>query len=311
MRGDYAPRFHRSLNELPGTSALLGPAHDFCANALEEYASRLQQAKLQSATALERGLRADTQYKTALQQFYALVPVTPPASVIGRGLNQLTALAYSQYQQPQVREVAEKIGAYAGQAEQERQLAAQLARQAAQALREAEVLCEQAIRTATLQLTAVDAEAREPTVVDSRTSGGDNKALTGAGSRGRSTEGPPSGNQSSGGRLAQERGRQYEDFLKEKLGGGENFRQGGREFDGTFQENGDEIWYEAKSGNFWKKAAEDSRIWIKFTSNIGDARRIAEASGKKFYLISENPIPQNIIEWLTKKGLSWKIIPMN
>lgn len=149
MRGDYAPRFSKALKELPGASVRLGPAHQSCANALEEYASRLQQAKLRSAAALERGLRADAQYRTGLQQFYALVPVAPSARGIWRGLNQSTALHYSQYQQPAVRETAVRIGAYAGQAEQERQLAARQAREAAQYLREAEALCVQAIRAAT------------------------------------------------------------------------------------------------------------------------------------------------------------------
>ncbi|NEY36226.1 type IV secretion protein Rhs [Streptomyces sp. PRKS01-65] len=159
MRGDYAPRFSKALNELPGASARLGPAHQSCANALEEYAGRLQQAKLQSAAALERGLRADAQYKAALQQFYTLVPVTPSAGGIWRGLNQSTALAYSQYQQPQVREAAARIGSYAGQAEQERQLAAQLARQAAQHLREAEAQCAQVICAAAPKGTAQSGSA--------------------------------------------------------------------------------------------------------------------------------------------------------
>ncbi|MFF3504357.1 DUF6531 domain-containing protein [Streptomyces sp. NPDC003247] len=148
MRGDYAARFHKALADLPDRSAPLGPAHQACAGALARYADQLQQAKIQSAAALERGRQADAQYKAALQQFYALVPVTPPATGVWRGLNRSSALAYAQYQQPQVREIAARIGAYAGQAEQERQLAAQLARQAARALHEAEAQCARTIRAA-------------------------------------------------------------------------------------------------------------------------------------------------------------------
>lgn len=159
-----------------------------------------------------------------------------------------------------------------------------------------------------LEREMADTEARQPVGVGGR--GGGSEPPTGGEGPGGSADEPPPEEEPSGGRAAQNRGKQYENHLKEELDGGDSFREGGREFDGTFEENGQETWYEAKSGRFWEKAAEDPKVMAKFKSNLGDARRIALANGKEFCLISENPIPQDIIEWLIKKGYSWKIIPM-
>ncbi|MEU0839543.1 DUF6531 domain-containing protein [Streptomyces sp. NPDC005962] len=148
MQGDYAPRFLRRLAELPDQAARLGPAHQNCGNALAAYAENLEQAKIQSRIALSRGLQADSQYKAAVQQFYSLVPVTPSGSGLWRGLNRATAGQLSQYQRPEIRQMAVQIGSYAGQAEQERQAAVQMVRAAARVASEAEASCAQAIRVA-------------------------------------------------------------------------------------------------------------------------------------------------------------------
>ncbi|MES4901701.1 MULTISPECIES: DUF6531 domain-containing protein [unclassified Streptomyces] len=149
MQGDYAPRFLRRLAELPEQAARLGPAHEKCGNALAAYAQQLEQAKIQSRAALSRGMQADAQYQAALQQFCSLVPVTfSGGGGIWRGLNAATAGQLSQYQRPEIRQTAVRIGSYAGQAEQERQAAAQMARAAARAASEAETICAQAIRAA-------------------------------------------------------------------------------------------------------------------------------------------------------------------
>ncbi|MFE5162646.1 PrsW family intramembrane metalloprotease [Streptomyces sp. NPDC056697] len=105
------------------------------------------------------------------------------------------------------------------------------------------------------------------------------------------------------------RGKEYEDHLQEKLGGRGSFREGGREFDGAhLGDDGVEVWYEAKSGRYWDLANENPKVMEKFKSNLGDARRIAEESGRRFSLISEKPIPENIVKWLNKKNYVWRVI---
>lgn len=105
------------------------------------------------------------------------------------------------------------------------------------------------------------------------------------------------------------RGKEYEDHLQEKLGGRGSFREGGREFDGAFLgDDGIEVWYEAKSGRYWDLANENPKVMEKFKSNLGDARRISEESGRRFSLISEKPIPENIVKWLNKKNYVWRVI---
>ncbi|MFF3497944.1 hypothetical protein [Streptomyces sp. NPDC003247] len=148
MRGDYAPAFLRRLAELPDRASRLGPAYESCGNALAVYAESLELAKIQSRTALSRGLQADAQYRAALVQFSALVPLTFAAGGVWRGLKAATAASLSQYQQPAVQQAAVRIGGWAGQAEQERLAAAHMARAAARAASEAEAACARAIRAA-------------------------------------------------------------------------------------------------------------------------------------------------------------------
>ncbi|MFE3329865.1 hypothetical protein [Streptomyces sp. NPDC059176] len=120
----------------------------------------------------------------------------------------------------------------------------------------------------------------------------------------------------SKGRIAQQRGDRYEDFLHEKLKGlpGEKGRPGfkheTRQYDGRYVDDaGDEIWYEAKSGKYWERINSTPKDMEKFRGNTPDAKRRAEAAGKKYKVISEGPIPDNIKEWLDKKGIEWEIIP--
>lgn len=149
MQGDYAPMFEQTLRQLPEGSARLGPAHEACANALASYAESLEQAKIQAGIALRRGVEADALYRSALEQFYALLrDVVRPESDIWRGLNGETARGLSQYQPPEICEAAVQIGRYAGQAEQERQAARSMALEAERSKREAEAACTQAIRAA-------------------------------------------------------------------------------------------------------------------------------------------------------------------
>ncbi|MFH9674742.1 hypothetical protein ACH4L5_21095 [Streptomyces sp. NPDC017405] len=147
MQGDYAPLFQQRLARLPQQAAGLGPAHESCGRALVAYMQTLEQAKIQSRAALSRGMQADAQYKAALQQFCTLVP---GFSYTGnwRELDESFALRCTQYQRPEVRAAAARIGAYAAQAERERQAAATTARQAARVAAEAEIRCAQAIRAA-------------------------------------------------------------------------------------------------------------------------------------------------------------------
>lgn len=132
----------------------------------------------------------------------------------------------------------------------------------------------------------------------------------GAAGGGGGPEYPGSGSSAeSSGQGRVRRGKEYEDHLQEKLGGRGSFREGGREFDGAhLGDDGVEVWYEAKSGRYWDLANENPKVMEKFKSNLGDARRIAEESGRRFSLISEKPIPENIVKWLNKKNYVWRVI---
>ncbi|MFE2637641.1 hypothetical protein ACFXKF_23150 [Streptomyces scopuliridis] len=147
MQGDYAPLFQQRLAQLPQQAAVLGPAHESCGRALITYAQTLEQAKIESRAALSRGLQADAQYKAALQQFCTLAPGFWYTGN-WRELDEPFALRYTQYQRPEVRAAAARVGAYAAQAEGERQDAATVARQAARVAAEAEERCAEAIRAA-------------------------------------------------------------------------------------------------------------------------------------------------------------------
>jgi hypothetical protein len=47
----------------------------------------------------------------------------------------------------------------------------------------------------------------------------------------------------------------------------------------------------------------------KFKSTTGSQLRIARENGARFEVISENPIPRNITNWLDAKGIPWRVVP--
>ncbi|MDJ1137627.1 putative T7SS-secreted protein [Streptomyces iconiensis] len=119
------------------------------------------------------------------------------------------------------------------------------------------------------------------------------------------------GDGKSKGRLAQESGDAYEKHLQEKLGGGNGFSEGGRQFDGAFVDSatGRGTWYEAKSGNFWENVQDNPKRAAKFFSTEGQKLDIANGKGIDYQVISEKPIPEKITNWLDKKGIPWRVIP--
>ncbi|MFF7413826.1 WXG100-like domain-containing protein [Streptomyces lydicus] len=159
-----------------------------------------------------------------------------------------------------------------------------------------------------LERELAETEAREPAGVGGRGGGqGGSGEKPGTGGRGGESEEPA---EESGGHGARKRGQDYEDHLEEKLGGEGSFKSGKREFDGKFtDESGQEAWYEAKSGQYWEKVNSDEREMLRFKSKLMESRKIAAENGKDFYVISERPIPENILQWLAKKGVPYKIIP--
>ncbi|MFI9387762.1 hypothetical protein [Kutzneria sp. NPDC052558] len=82
---------------------------------------------------------------------------------------------------------------------------------------------------------------------------------------------------------------------------------GGRQFDGKYTANGKEIWYEAKSGNYWQLVTNNPDKWQDFTSTMGRLKRITDSNGKDFMLYSENQIPDQVTDWLKKKGIPYEV----
>ncbi|MGA5629561.1 RHS repeat-associated core domain-containing protein [Streptomyces cellulosae] len=119
------------------------------------------------------------------------------------------------------------------------------------------------------------------------------------------------GKATSGGRKAQESGDSYEVALQEKLGGGGGFSEKGRQFDGAYVDpkTGRGTWYEAKSGRFFESTLKDPKRLTKFYSTEGQKSGIAKEFGIDYKVISENPIPTQITNWLDKKGIPWEVIP--
>jgi len=90
------------------------------------------------------------------------------------------------------------------------------------------------------------------------------------------------------------KGRDFEQYLVEKIGGGEPFKLGGREFDGKLGN----LWYEAKTGRFWEDLP-------KFKADMGQRLDIAQKNGASYHLFSNQTIPQEVKDWLTKKGITF------
>ena len=116
---------------------------------------------------------------------------------------------------------------------------------------------------------------------------------------------------SGGGRAAQEYGEKYEAHLVEHLGGGGGFSEMGRQFDGAFihPKTGRGTWYEAKSGDFWENIIKNPKRLNKFLSTEGQKFGIASNKDIDYMVISEKAIPEQITNWLGKKGIPWEVIP--
>ena len=96
-------------------------------------------------------------------------------------------------------------------------------------------------------------------------------------------------------------GKDFENFLVKKLGGEGSFSVGGREFDGAIGN----IWYEAKSGNYWEMVMSSEQKLNKFKSDMGDRLRIARENNATYELHSNTPIPPSVKEWLSKKEINF------
>lgn len=110
---------------------------------------------------------------------------------------------------------------------------------------------------------------------------------------------------------AEQRGKGYEEYLKNKFDGHPNFKTGGREFDGSYTSvtDGTDVWYEAKSGEALENIANDPDMLQHFTSNTGQQAALARRAGARFEVISEKPIPESLRLWLDKKGIPYRVVP--
>ena len=101
------------------------------------------------------------------------------------------------------------------------------------------------------------------------------------------------------------RGKEFEDFLQRKLGGSGSFKAKGltdsREFDGSVGN----IYYEAKSGEYWDGLLTSVEKFRKFKEDMGRGLKVALECGASYHLHSNSQIPQIIKEWLTKKGIQF------
>lgn len=104
------------------------------------------------------------------------------------------------------------------------------------------------------------------------------------------------------GKAIRDRGAAFEEFLLKKLGGRGSFKVKNREFDGAVGN----IWYEAKSGQFWDMLKSNQSELSYFQERMGTGLRIARENGASYELYSNALIPQDIKNWLTKKGISFK-----
>jgi hypothetical protein len=103
------------------------------------------------------------------------------------------------------------------------------------------------------------------------------------------------------GQAIRDNGRLFEEQLQERFGGTGSFKVDGREFDGAFEN----IWYEAKSGQYWDVLTSSTAKLEDFKSAMGQRLNIAKQHGAQLKLFSNSPIPQFIKDWLTKKGIEF------
>lgn len=99
------------------------------------------------------------------------------------------------------------------------------------------------------------------------------------------------------------RGKDFEEWLKNKMGQGarSEFNIEGRNFDGAKGNT----WWEAKSGDYWKFIQENKSRVDTFQSDMGARLSIAKKHGANYELHSNSPIPEEIKQWLTKKGIKF------
>ena len=97
-------------------------------------------------------------------------------------------------------------------------------------------------------------------------------------------------------------GKKFEDWLAEHLGGTGGFQanipnsgSGSRDFDVAVVNR----WIEAKSGEYWNKSSAN------FKNKLGEQQKIANYYGKTLEVHSNTPIPNNIKEWLDKRGVPY------
>lgn len=96
-------------------------------------------------------------------------------------------------------------------------------------------------------------------------------------------------------------GHDFEEYLTKTIGGEGSFSKGGRDFDGGVGNR----WWEAKSGGYWDLIMNNPKKLELFKSSMGDRLRIAKNNGATYELITNSPIPQEIKDWLTKKGIPY------
>ncbi|AGP39429.1 RHS repeat domain-containing protein [Sorangium cellulosum] len=113
---------------------------------------------------------------------------------------------------------------------------------------------------------------------------------------------PPKGTLLDGGGVGL-KGKDFEKFLTERLGGSGSFSRGGRDFDGGVGNR----WWEAKSGDYWKMLENEPHKLQKFRSDMAARLRIAQdgSPSASYEIFSNSPIPEHIKSWLTKKGIPY------
>ena len=82
---------------------------------------------------------------------------------------------------------------------------------------------------------------------------------------------------------------------------------GGRKLDGKLP---DGTWYEAKSAFnylFELDGSLKNQKWNEFTSQVSFGAAQARKNGVPFKLLTNVKPPQKVIDWLTKKEISWKV----
>jgi uncharacterized protein YukE len=128
MQGDYAENFEDILASLPSDADALTGCYQSCADALNLFASNLETIQSQAAEMLQQGMEADAAYQSALDEYCSVVPLEFTGTGVWRGLNagtatELAAPMAEETEDPEILDWAGEIGAYAGDAEDDRQAA--------------------------------------------------------------------------------------------------------------------------------------------------------------------------------------------